>query len=408
VISWEDELKTFFPGYFLPAASTSKMSLDEAERFLSRLGCEEGSLVALLDVSVVACMPEKIRQFTKELQNVASAIPSRTRMEQVEANGVIRGRINVQRTIRASFGGRSDVVVTQLPRRRFDIPENILLVCTARRIADLLKSLAARSVIPSLSAKTGWGAGLLECAATIASTLQRSMLSKVAIHAVGSLHLVAAKQSPHLVHQLALEIYLSLERAREPRHMTRVLAEGALSPLKADRRFELAVIIRLVRCLESRLEGSGFKLVQRLIERGRREIFELVSGEKQILIYLDMALFEEWGSRELGMSHYFGGKRRRPDVSVEFVISGRRTHAVVIEAKESSNPEYLKEGFHEAILYRVDHGQHLHVWPGSILVVSMGELQGKPRTEDSVVAVGWKDWVPNAVLDSLLRDFLSE
>jgi hypothetical protein len=407
VTSWERELREFFPAYFMPASSVAEMSLEEAERFLSRLGISANSLVSFIDASILARLEKAVRQFVETLSTTVDGMPSRTRVEQAETNGVARGRVDVRRTLQARLCGRPGAVVACIPRRNFDVPENVLLAATARRIADMLTSLEAKKVIPSATGMSGWGAGLVDCANKIARLLDQTKLGEVRLEPIKELHLLAARQSPYLAHHLALELYVELERGRDPAQLSRIVAEGALAPLDSEKRFELAVIIRLVRGLEAKLRDMGFSLTQHLVRKGRREIFEFATDRKQILIHLDQAVFTEWGSREQGMRHYFNGARRRPDVSIEFLVGGQRTHAVVIEAKESSDREYLKEGFHEAILYHVDHGVHLPVWPGSILVASKGELMRQPSAKQPVIAVGWNDWVPPAVLDSLLSGFLA-
>jgi hypothetical protein len=58
------------------------------------------------------------------------------------------------------------------------------------------------------------------------------------------------------------------------------------------------------------------------------------------------------------------------------------------------------------MLYRWEYAPHLKGWPKAILVAS-SSVAGVPRAGDDVIAVGWEDWPPDAVITGLLREVLT-
>jgi hypothetical protein len=94
----------------------------------------------------------------------------------------------------------------------------------------------------------------------------------------------------------------------------------------------------------------------------------------------------------------------RPDVTV-IVEYGSMKRAAVIEIKHSERSDYILSGLHEAMLYRWEYAADLHGWPKAILVAS-SNVPGVPRKTDHVIAVGWKDWVPDTVIEGLLDGLL--
>ena len=92
----------------------------------------------------------------------------------------------------------------------------------------------------------------------------------------------------------------------------------------------------------------------------------------------------------------------RPDVTVTVDRCSKRIRGHVFEVKFSSDPSYLLAGYHEAMLYASEYGQHLSGWPKAALI-SSSPLPGSPRREDPVIAVAWDRWVPAEVVDGILE-----
>src|SRR5687767_5975449 len=130
--TWEEELRVHFPGYLLPSASLEALTREAASRFLDRLTGKNDSLKLLLAASALAPVADEVREFTRELALVARVLPSRTEVEQVASDHEVRGRLDVPGTLRRNLAGGPIRIVSRVPRRHFDLPENVLLVAAAR------------------------------------------------------------------------------------------------------------------------------------------------------------------------------------------------------------------------------------------------------------------------------------
>ena len=102
---------------------------------------------------------------------------------------------------------------------------------------------------------------------------------------------------------------------------------------------------------------------------------------------------------------YLGASSRpRPDISVLIERPGWPKRGVLIEVKHSDNADYIKAGFAEAIVYREEYGALFtdeQAWPKTILVTSRA-LLADPRAEDEVIAVDWRRWVPESVMEGIV------
>src|SRR5690606_17304107 len=152
----------------------------------------------------------------------------------------------------------------------------------------------------------------------------------------------------------------------------RLVARGALAPLNASTRFELAVLLRLVEALEAGLAARApgpIRLRRTAVLRGRREIAVLEApGGACLRVFYHQACLPP-GPHELGARHYLGQPGRlRPDITVLVEAPGRPVRAVIVEAKLSDDPAYLLEGLQQALLYRLEYAPALSGWPKVVLV----------------------------------------
>jgi hypothetical protein len=406
--SWEDELRVYFPGYLLPSASIEALSREAASRFLDRLTGTNDSLRLLLAASAIAPVAAEVHDFAKELELFARVLPSRTAVERVESDSQIRGRLDVPGTLRRNLAGKPSGVVSSVPKRHFDLPENVLLVATARRLTEFLAKLEERGAIAK-DAKRGWSAGFRSCSEKIKHTLGATVLRDVPNARIEAFHEQAARVGAHRAYRLALRLHEAMKgiETKDEATLARVVADGALSPLDTATRFELAVLIRLGRSIENALSGRRYTVDRALIEKDRSHIFEFLSGQDRLRIHYNHVLFSELGARDRGIRHYFGEQGRfRPDITLEILRNEQRVRALIVEVKHSEDTEYLKDGYQKALLYRAEYEKELLGWPKAILVVSSDSaIQGAPRREDEVIAVDWKRWVPEIVLTELLGGF---
>jgi hypothetical protein len=144
-------------------------------------------------------------------------------------------------------------------------------------------------------------------------------------------------------------------------------------------------------------------LQRTILREGRREVasFEREDGAR-VRLHYDQACLDP-GPYDEGIRRYFGQKGRlRPDMTVVIAAPLAKERAVVIEAKLSSDPGYLVQGYREALVYRAEYAASLSGWPKAILVAS-SPIAGAPSRADEVIAVDWDRWVPEIVLDGLIE-----
>lgn len=410
MITWQDELREHFPGYLLPASVREALSREAAERFLARLSGQPDALALLLAASALSPAADDIRAFARELPLVARGLSPHTRVERVESEGTVRGRIDMSGTLRKRLAGGPSIVVSRVSKLHFESPENVLLVVTANRLVELLTRLKDSNAVPEDS-KQGWGEGFRACAKSVRHVLDSTVLREVSVAPIQALHERAASAARHPAYGLALRLHKSMKvlDAKDPVLIAGLVAKGALTPLDNPTRFEIAVLIRLGRSIEGVLKDRGFAVSRALIERDRDHVFAFSYGGSCVRIHYNKVCFKNAGPRDRGMQHYFGEHGRfRPDLTIEVLQDEKRLRAVVVEVKLSEDGkgylQHLKNGYHEALLYRAEYDKDLSGWPKAILVVSRHDaIKGAPRREDEVVAVSWTNWVPEIVLEGLLE-----
>lgn len=406
---WEDVLCEYFPAYLLPSALRQSLSRDAAALFLERISGRPDLFDLLLASSALAPLADTVRDFARELPELARVLPSQTELVQREDDGRVAGRINVEATLRRRLAGAPTRVVSQTRHRRFDRPENVLVIAVARRIEELLAAVLQGNVT---AAAKGWAAGFEEAAARIQHALGATALREVPdadFAALSSFHEQAAEDGRHAAYELALRIYRALRDgldADDPERNARVLAEGALMSQEPETRFELAVLIRLTQALLAALDARDpgrWTLHQTIIHRKRNEVFDFERDDgAHVRVYYNQAQHLPKGPRDRGVHHYFGVRGRfRPDVSLRIEPKRGNSRTVVIEVKLSDDLDYLKQGYHEALLYRAEYAPEMAGWPSAVLVAS-GRITGAPRREDDVIAVSWERWVPGEVAQGLI------
>jgi hypothetical protein len=406
--AWEEELRQHFPSYLLPSAQVDALPREAAERFLARVTGRPDALRLLLATSVLAPVARVVLEFERELPLVARALPSRTTVDRVERDGSVRGRLDASATARRRIAGHPGRVVSSTPRTTFALPENELLVATAAQLVGLLRELEDRRVISETTEKS-WARGLTRARRHMDGVLRAPPLSDVPRLVPAQLtafHVDAARAARPAAYGIALCLRDAMRGldVTDPAELAQLVAEGALAPIELPRRFEIAVLIRLGRCLGAALEARGFTMERSIIESARREVFAFHRGAMSVLVHYDQQLLPHACVCHPGLRHYLGGHEGlRPDITIEIVRDGARVRAAVADAKLSESEGYLEASYLKMLRYREDLGAHLGGWPKAILVASSGTvIAGAPRQEDEVVAVPWKDWVPEDVISGLL------
>ena len=405
---WETFVREHFPGYLLPASARSALSAEEAARFLSRLTGRPHELSLLRAASLLSPRLEALHDLAfSALPELARSLPSSTEILRREWEGGFQGQLDTRATLACWASGRETTFVTRSRRRSFALPENVLVRAVASRLLEVLVDLRQARLVGA----KGWGEGAEACEGQLRHLLGSTVLREIPDEPIGPTHEQAAFASRHPCHRVALDWHRAVRAAlddKDPAVIARVVAEGALSPIDGPTRFELAVVIRLVMKLWEHVqqEEPGVWTLRRcLVRADRREVAAIERGDgARVSVFYNQSHLGP-GPGDLGARHYFGHTgRMRPDITV-VTQSGAHRSATIIEVKETSDPSYMLQGFHETLLYRLEYAEHLRGLPKAVLVTS-ADVRGALREGDEVMAVGWKDWVPESVLRGLLRSVL--
>jgi hypothetical protein len=298
--------------------------------------------------------------------------------------------------------GRRTEFVTRTPRRDFDLPENIVLRSVCDRILGLLTGLRNAGMLPD----TGWGIGGRECEGVLRHALAATALRNVTNRPADTHDLAAARAGRHPLFHEGARWHEDLRNGVDddaPAHVARILADGALLPLEAPTRFEIAVAMKLIAGVSQLLanaEPGQWTHERCLVIAGRKDIATLRRGDIMIRFFYNQAELDE-GPTDLGVQHYFAsGSRMRPDVTVTINRKKDLLSALVVECKHSPNKDYLISGFREAMLYRHEYAPVLRGAVKSVLVGSSA-VPGTVRAGDEVIAVSWADWPPKEVVASI-------
>ena len=408
--AWEDFVIEHFPAYLLPQAYRRALPAEAAARFLERLAERPGSraLFQLRAVSVLAARAADIRAFAlDELPLLLASLPPRAQADARLATGAIEGRLDVPATLKQRLEGRPGHAVLRSPRIHFNRPESILLKAVAARLLEVLR--AVRGVAGAQT--SGALEGLAACEEALDRALATPPLRNLPDEPITPFHEQAAMEARRPGFALAASLFQFLREgldADDPAIIARIVAEGALLPLAASTRFELAVLIRLIQALFRRVderEPGRWKLHRTIIlpDRGDVAAIEREGGDR-IRVFYNQAVLGP-GPVDRGARHYLGQQGRlRPDITVVMDTNSGVSRAAVVEIKLSSEPDYLAQGYRQASLYRHEFAPELVTWPKAILVCS-ADISGPPRREDDVIAVGWQTWPPEAALDGWLHHF---
>jgi hypothetical protein len=414
---WEAFLAEHFPAYLLPQAYCRALPAEAAARFLDRLYTNDPrDLFLLRAVSFLAAHAGEIRAFVfEELPLLISSLPPRAHADARLVTGAIEGRLDIPATLKQRLEGRAGHAIIRSPRIRFDRPEALLLKAVAARLLEVFRAIrgAGGAALASSRAflQKQQNQNLSACEEALDRALTATSLGALPNEVITPFHERAAIEARRPGFALAASLHRALWEgldADDPEIVASIVAKGALLPLEAPARFEIAVLIRLIQALFRRVEErepGRWRLHRTIILPDRGDVAELErEGGGRVRVFYNQAVLSP-GPHDRGVRHYLGQQGRlRPDITVVMDNPSGVSRAAVVEIKLSSEPDYLAQGYRQALVYRHEFTRDLTTWPKAILVCS-AEVQGAPRREDDVIAVGWKMWPPESVLDGWLHDF---
>lgn len=398
---WERHLRDEFIAWLLPASSPTQSDVEQAAAFLEAWLHTPDVLRTLRSLGFVRSSESTIvRWATEELPSLVKRLPTTSVRVRERRRGAWRGRLDVEATLKRRLAGDLETTVLRRPRRRLDLPQNVLVRTVSDRMLALLTSLRQQKFLLA-----AWAAPLADAENGIRHALRRSRLSEVppAPHIEPS-HLEAARYARHPAYDTAAELWAKLRPLDGPPRAAdaSLIAEGALWPDAPDKRFELATLLRLLRALAAATvdrQPTRWTL-RRAPARSSTPMASLLRDDgARIDVWLDQAVLKSPTWEDLG-GHYLRAGPPRPDITVRTRRTDGSTGAFVVECKLSANPAYHRVGLHEALFY-AEHLEGLLPWPRAALVTSEGTI-GAPRMGDPVVAQVWADWPWHPLVEAIV------
>ena len=401
--TWQAYLEQHFPGFLLPHTERHRLTRAAAEAFLDRLGLGAPHLPDLRAMSLLAAHDAELHRLaTYWLPDLARFLPSRMDVERRTWRGGFHGRLDIPATMQLQSGGDCSAFITRARQRRYDLPENVFVRSLVGRSQRLLSSLETKGLLHG----NGWTAQAVESLASLRLLTASTLLRDIPEQNIESYHVLASQTARHGAYRAALDWYQALSEALDQDNTERladVLSRGALRPGEEPKRFEIAVLLTLLTGIEQRLARLGEYEVRRdLIVGDRKQVatFLRPSGA-EVAIYYDQAVLPA-GPRDRGTRHYLDSAgRSRPDITVRVQSADGREAFTVFEIKLSDSVSYAASGYAEAIVYRHEYDRYLTGWPKAVLVTSL-PTPGKPRREDDVVAVSWKQLGDSEIIGAML------
>lgn len=408
---WEAWLADEFPGFLLPSSMHSAIAPEVAARFLARLGRPDH--LRVLQASAAFSPPEscaELQTFVHVLvPRLIEALPSQTEVYSRRWEDGFHGRLDVRATIAERLAGSPTTYVTRARRRNYDLPETVLLKHVLARIARELARLRDAGLLPGAS----WSCPIDECEHRIGQLIEGTVLRQVPDRPVEEADLAAARSARERGYRMAERWFQRLRVAfddPDEESTAALMARGALAPVSADARFEIAVILRLLGALWLRVtdaEPDRWSLSQGLIYSGRRDLAVLRRDDgAEVTVYYNQVVLPP-GARDTGAAYYFDSQGRlRPDWTIAVALPGGNVRCVVGEVKHTADPAYERTGFSEAVLYRFEYAEALSGWLKSVLTIP-GSVAREARDGDPTIAAGWSQWVPAVVIDGILDGVIS-
>lgn len=391
---WEEFLKGQFPAWLLPHAQRGAITVDAARAFLARFTHRGDALALVSAASLVVGRADALDRFTARLlPDLVRTLPARSVLERRTWEGGFHGALDLPRTQALHLAGQGTRFVTRQRRRSFALPENALVASVARRLLGLIEGLHRVDALR----EDAWGGPAAEALGRLRHLLNRTRLAEIPDERINGDHLLAARSARHPAFEAALDWHRDLDQVVErpiPEVLARQLADGALLPIREPKRFEIAVLLRLLQSVVADLEAAepgAWRLEREVVLTGRRgPVARLIRGDGTHMdVYYDQAPFRP-GPRDEALRHYLQhGGRLRPDALFDLHRADGSRRAAVVEVKCSSRRQTLVNGLTEAVVYQ----QELKsLWRCEVLAlaVAAGGVPSAPRPGDALILTDWE------------------
>jgi hypothetical protein len=332
------------------------------EVFLNLTGLTKRELRKLVDIRFLLSDP-----VNKLIDEIAPKVVNQLLKESVNAHimgrGMVRGRIDWNRTINARAAAGNDTSVYVYSRRSqiYDLPENRLFLYLVKKINEMARSFTTDECMNltwyiDYDKNKKWVDKIAVIAAKTSRILRNPYVLKIGNFYELSEKTIELTKKCRPAHYKDLaetaEIYVFSNNAPIS-YLKEELDSNIFEPLNRDTLYEIAVLFRTI---QTALELGWKEKRVGLIGGNSRVVSILKKNESEIKVYFQklpylMTVKSQYGDimADYGLSE----KLRRPDIILE--ISGNdSTDYFIIEVKRSRNRRYLVDGTYKLLGYLKD------------------------------------------------------
>lgn len=283
--------------------------------------------------------------------------------EHITERGLVRGRINWQRTVgaRAQAGNDSTIFVYSRRAQIFDLPENRLFLFIIRQINE-----KARTFVTDEYLNLTWYAEIFESSkwvervSLIASKTSRIQRNPY-ISKIGSLYEITDKliqiakrcrQSHYKELAIIAERYM-YSQSKPVSYLYEELSGNILEPLNKDTLYEIAVLFKTI---YTAMDCGWREKKIGLIGGSTKTASTLIKNNCELKIYfqkLPQLLAQNSDYGDIMTNYGLSDKLRRPDIILE-LSNGHQKNIIIIEVKRSSVRGYLVDGTYKLLGYIKD------------------------------------------------------
>jgi len=304
----------------------------------------------------------------RELLNIiAPKVVSRLSKESINKHitdrGVVRGRIDWQRTVgaRTTRGNDTSIYVCSRRAQDFNLPENRVFLYLIREINEKARNFVAEDYLnltwyAEYSQGQKWVNNISVIAAKTARILRNPFISKI-----GSLHEVTGKaieltrknRQSHYKELAAIAARFNYCQSKPISFLMEELNGNIFEPLNKDTLYEIAVLFKTIR---TALDCGWKEEKAGLIGGSSKTASTLVKDGCELKLYfqkLPSVMAKNSDYSNIMFSYGLSESLRRPDIILEL-----KTHhgdrLVIIEVKRSSSRSYLVDGTYKLLGYLKD------------------------------------------------------
>lgn len=302
-----------------------------------------------------------------------------------------RGKISWQHTLRARASGRVDTATLVIRRavKSSDIPINRLLKLYLHGVSSAVSSVVSAVGRGALSREVE---DLKRHADVM---LNNPYIGGIALEsrATANMRQAARRHRNRRYGELArlqAEFDATVNQNKWE-SILRLLLRGWIEPVSDDDLFELYILVMVLDVLETEA-GYGQPFQYGLIKSKRREVarFRRASDGAEVDVYFDQSPKTILGTSSEYMNiinqyDQFTGSPHRPDILLRFRLPDGTIRHLVIEVKQTNDPQYMRDSIYKALAYLKDFAE---LWksaatqsPKTILAFSQAMSRKRASTD---------------------------